>query len=153
VAFWLYILECADKSLYVGQTDDLDKRMAQHEAGTTGSYTARRKPFALLLAQPFETRVEAMTAERMLKGWSRAEKLAYVAGDWARVSALAKGEHSHQRSASRASTSRPVAATLSEMGVEAPVGSKTTADPQFQPPERRRSAPKSKGAIPPEIKR
>jgi predicted GIY-YIG superfamily endonuclease len=44
MAFHAYILRCSDGSYYVGHTDDLELRMAQHEAGTLGGYTARRKP-------------------------------------------------------------------------------------------------------------
>lgn len=95
--FFLYILECADGSLYIGHTDDLDRRMEQHDQGNGSSYTATRRPVKLIHTEAFETRYEALTMERKLKGWSRAKKLAYVAGDWGKVSALAKGKHRHQR--------------------------------------------------------
>ena len=95
--FILYILECADGTLYVGHTDDLDERMRVHEGGVADAYTAARKPLKLIHSQEFETRYEALAMERKLKGWSRAKKLAYIAGDWNRVGALAKGKHRPQR--------------------------------------------------------
>jgi len=96
--FVLYILECADATLYVGHSDNLDERMRQHDSGIADAYTAKRKPLKLIHAQEFETRYEALAMERKLKGWSRAKKLAYIAGDWNEVSALSKGRHRQQRS-------------------------------------------------------
>ena len=93
MAFWIYILECADKSLYVGHTDNLDERMRLHDLGLDGSYTASRRPLTLMHAQEFETRYEALALERKLKRWSRAKKLAYVAGDWNRIKQLARGKN------------------------------------------------------------
>lgn len=95
--FWLYMVECADKSLYVGHTDNLDERMRLHDSGADGSYTASRRPLALIHAQEFETRYEALAMERKLKGWSRAKKLAYASGDWNEIRKLAKGKHRHER--------------------------------------------------------
>jgi predicted GIY-YIG superfamily endonuclease len=51
----------------------------------------------LLHTEGFETRYEALTIERKLKGWSRAKKPAYMEGDWKTVGTLAKGKHRHQR--------------------------------------------------------
>jgi predicted GIY-YIG superfamily endonuclease len=96
MAFTLYILECADGSLYIGHTDDLDERMAKHDAGN-GGYTSSRCPLRLVHAESFPTRIEALTMERKLKHWSRAKKLAYIAGDWDAVKRLAKGKHKHER--------------------------------------------------------
>ena len=97
MTFSLYILECADGTLYTGHTDNLDERMRQHDAGKAGAYTAKRRPLHLLHVTEFATRYEALTMERKLKGWSRAKKLAYVAGDWNKIHDLAKGKHRHER--------------------------------------------------------
>jgi len=95
--FSLYILECADGTLYIGHTDNLDERMRQHDTGVIDSYTATRRPLKLLHVEEFASRYDALTMERKLKGWSRAKKLAYVAGDWRRIRALSKGKHKHER--------------------------------------------------------
>ena len=90
MAFYAYLLRCNDGSYYVGHTDDLEQRMAQHTAGALGGYTAKRLPVKLLWSDTFQTRDDAFAAERKLKGWSRAKKEALVAGDWERVSELAR---------------------------------------------------------------
>ena len=110
--FTLYILECADGSLYIGHTDDLNRRLEQHGQGRGGAYTAARRPVKLVHAEVFETRYEALTMERKLKGWSRAKKLAYMAADWGAVSALARGEHRRHRLRKSASTPLAARATL-----------------------------------------
>ena len=97
MAFTAYILECADRSLYIGHTDNLDLRMQQHDSGTCGSYTATRRPLTLLHVETFETRYEALTMERKLKGWSRAKKLTWVRGDWDAIHLLAKTARRHRR--------------------------------------------------------
>jgi predicted GIY-YIG superfamily endonuclease len=91
--FTLYILECSDGTLYIGHTDKLDERMSQHDSGGADSYTSKRRPVRLIHAQEFESRYEALTMERKLKGWSRAKKLAYIAGDWNAIRVLARGKH------------------------------------------------------------
>lgn len=91
MAFWVYILRCADRSYYVGHTDDIEKRMAQHESGELGGYTAKRRPLELVYSQSFSTRDEAFAAERHLKGWRRAKKEALIRGDWEELRRLARG--------------------------------------------------------------
>jgi predicted GIY-YIG superfamily endonuclease len=76
--FWTYILRCADGSYYVGQTDDIDRRLAQHHDGSAHAYTARRRPVELVWAHEFATRDEAKAAELQIKGWRRAKKLALI---------------------------------------------------------------------------
>ncbi|BDW83307.1 hypothetical protein MACH24_27450 [Erythrobacter sp. Dej080120_24] len=88
--FHTYILLCNDGSYYVGHTDDLDYRVAQHKSGALGGYTAKRLPVAFMWSEAFATRDEAFAAERRIKGWSRAKKEALIAGDWKRISKLAR---------------------------------------------------------------
>jgi LAO/AO transport system kinase len=93
------MLRCADGSYYLGHTDEIERRVAQHQAGEVEGYTHERRPVELVWTQETATRDEALAAERRLKGWSRAKKEALIARDWARVSELAKSR------AGRASTS------------------------------------------------
>jgi predicted GIY-YIG superfamily endonuclease len=88
--FYVYILKCSDGSFYVGHTDDLEKRLAEHASGAHHGYTCERRPVQLVYAEAIATRVEALVAEQKLKGWSRAKKLALIRGDWASVCKLAK---------------------------------------------------------------
>lgn len=90
MTFWTYMLHCNDRSFYVGHTDDLETRIAQHEAGTTSGYTQNRRPVKLVWSQSFVTRMEALEAERQIKGWSRAKKLALIREDWKLISMLAR---------------------------------------------------------------
>ena len=92
VAFWVYLLRCADGSHYTGHTDNLDKRIGEHAAGACGGYTATRLPVELAYSQECATRIEALSAERQIKDWSRAKKQALIRGDWAEISRLAKNK-------------------------------------------------------------
>jgi putative endonuclease len=76
---WVYILRCADGSLYTGWSSDLERRLASHEAGRASRYTASRLPVELALALPMEGRSAAMSAEARIKRLSRAEKLELLA--------------------------------------------------------------------------
>jgi len=97
VAFWAYLLRCADGSYYAGHTDQLEARIGQHQRGRGSDYTARRQPVTLVWSQDFGTRIEALEAERQIKGWSRAKKEALIAGDWERLSFLARPSTSSGR--------------------------------------------------------
>jgi len=90
MSFYAYLLCCNDGTYYAGHTDDLEARMAMHHSGMIGEYTAARRPVALVWTDYFPTREEALFAERRIKGWSRAKKEALIAGDWDRISMLAR---------------------------------------------------------------
>jgi putative endonuclease len=90
IGAYLYILRCSDGSYYVGTTrTDLETRIAQHNAGTFGGYTARRRPVVLVFHQEFGHITDAITAERQVKGWSRAKKEALIRGDFEALRNLA----------------------------------------------------------------
>jgi len=104
--FWVYILRCADGSYYTGHTDNLEKRIGEHQTGARGGYTAERLPVELAWSQACATREEALSAELQIKGWSRKKKEAMMRGDWREVNRLGRGKHQHQRNPS---TSTPAA--------------------------------------------
>jgi putative endonuclease len=88
---WLYILLCADGSYYTGTTrTDLEIRIAQHQAGHFGGYTATRRPVALVYSEYFDRILDAIAAERQVKGWSRAKKEALIAGRFDLLPALSR---------------------------------------------------------------
>jgi predicted GIY-YIG superfamily endonuclease len=97
MSFWTYMLHCADRSFYVGHTDDLEHRMAQHHGGEAGGYTSTRLPVRLVWCDEFPSRYEALQAERQLKGWTRAKKLALIRGDWDLISYLARNREEKRR--------------------------------------------------------
>jgi putative endonuclease len=90
MAFYAYILQCKDCTYYTGQTDDLEKRLAEHREGNKCRYTASRLPVELMWCQTFPTRDQARTAEHQIKNWSQAKKRALIAGDFDLVSTAAK---------------------------------------------------------------
>jgi putative endonuclease len=93
---YLYMLRCADGSYYIGTTrNDLEARVAQHNAGLFGGYTAKRRPVDLVFSQQFESIADAIAAERQIKGWTRAKKEALIHNDWSRISALARRGRPH----------------------------------------------------------
>jgi putative endonuclease len=88
---YLYILRCADGRYYVGTArKSLDERLAEHNTGLHGGYTAMRRPVTMVFAQHFETITDAVAAERQVKGSSRAKKEVMIAGEWNRLPELAK---------------------------------------------------------------
>src|SRR5260221_13881246 len=105
MAFWTYILRCADGSYYTGHTDDIDRRIAQHHDGTFPGYTHDRRPLEVVWVDEYKTRIEALEAERKIKGWSRAKKEALIRKDWEAVQRLAKRRKSFE------TASRPAAST------------------------------------------
>ncbi|MDA7787884.1 GIY-YIG nuclease family protein [Sphingomonadaceae bacterium] len=97
--FWTYMLHCHEGAFYTGHADDLDHRIAQHQTGAIAGWTSERLPVELVWSQEFVTRDEAKAAEKQIKGWSRAKKVALTRGDWAQVSALARGKNGRWRCA------------------------------------------------------
>ena len=91
MSFGVYILRCRDNSYYTGHTNNLEKRIAEHQAREVEGYSSTRLPVALVFAEEFPTREEALATERQIKGWSRKKKEAIMRGDWAEVSRLARG--------------------------------------------------------------
>lgn len=74
--YFTYILECSDKSLYVGSTNNLEKRLEQHNNSKGGAhYTKIRRPVTLKYSEKFETLGEARKREAEIKSWKREKKL------------------------------------------------------------------------------
>ena len=85
---FVYILRCADASLYIGETDDIAHRVARHQEGRACSYTAERLPVELVYQEELVSHLAARRREHQLKGWTRRKKEALVAGDLARLKRL-----------------------------------------------------------------
>src|SRR5678816_1281069 len=92
MSFWAYLLHCRGGAFYVGQTDDLERRIGQHELGAIRGFTSDRLPVTHVWSGEFGTRQEAREAERRIKGWSRAKKMALIRDDWAKISELARSK-------------------------------------------------------------
>ncbi|HLL92786.1 MAG TPA: GIY-YIG nuclease family protein [Solirubrobacteraceae bacterium] len=76
---WVYMLRCADGTLYTGWTTDVQRRLKRHRAGTASRYTASRLPVELALALPMRDRSQARREEARIKALDRTAKLALIA--------------------------------------------------------------------------
>lgn len=71
----VYILECADKTYYVGCTNNLDKRLKEHNGSKSGAhYTKIRRPVSLLFQESFDSLGSARKREAEIKSWTRRDK-------------------------------------------------------------------------------
>ena len=86
---WLvYILRCADGSLYIGETNDLERRLTKHSDGSASAFTAARRPVQLAYSEIHQDRESALKREKQLKGWVRAKKEALIARDLRKLKSL-----------------------------------------------------------------
>jgi len=78
---WMYVVRCSDKTLYCGVTNDLERRLNEHNKGTKGArYTRFRKPVEVVFTEQFESRGEALRAEYAFKQLTKKKKEAIVDG-------------------------------------------------------------------------
>jgi putative endonuclease len=77
--YYVYLLECSDKSLYTGITVDLERRVKEHNSSCLGAkYTKVRRPVKLVFSKKFKTRSLATKEEMRIKGLKREEKLELI---------------------------------------------------------------------------
>ncbi len=74
------MLLCADDTLYVGSTVDLERRLSEHQAGNGAAYTRARLPVRLFWAEEFERVDDAFGWEKRIQGWSHAKRVAFAEG-------------------------------------------------------------------------
>lgn len=77
---FIYILECSDGTLYTGYTNDLDKRLAAHNAGKGAKYTRVRLPVRRVYEEYFDSKSAAMQREYAIKKLSRPQKIKLIQG-------------------------------------------------------------------------
>jgi putative endonuclease len=81
--YFVCILLCSDNSYYTDVTNDLERRLYEHEHGLNpGSYTCKRRPVKLVFCENFTDVTQAIAFEKQIKGWKRAKKEAIINGDW-----------------------------------------------------------------------
>jgi putative endonuclease len=78
MGFFVYLLECRDKSLYCGYTIDVKARVAAHNKGKAAKYTRPRRPVKLVYLEEKKTKGEALKREAEIKSFSRSQKLELV---------------------------------------------------------------------------
>lgn len=91
MGYYVYMLECSDGSYYIGVTNDLWRRISEHQQGLDPDcYTYRKRPISLKNYKEFEYVYDAINTEKKLKKWSRAKKEAFFKNDWQSLHEKAK---------------------------------------------------------------
>ncbi|WP_439028200.1 GIY-YIG nuclease family protein [Haloarchaeobius sp. DT45] len=78
---YVYVVECADGTLYTGYTTDVERRVSEHDAGEGAKYTRGRTPVELRYQESFSSKSAAMSREYEIKQLSRREKEVLIEGD------------------------------------------------------------------------
>lgn len=87
---WMYILQCADGSYYLGSTNNLAIRLVQHQNGLGANHTQKRLPVMLVYAEEFNRIDEAFAREKQVQKWRREKKEALIKGEYQRLPELAR---------------------------------------------------------------
>ena len=96
--YYVYIVKCSDGSYYTGVTNDVQRRIAEHDAGLDSkAYTYKRRPIQLMYSEYFFDVRYAIDREKQIKRWSRKKKEALIAENMSRLheAAACKNETSH----------------------------------------------------------
>ncbi|GAA4339373.1 GIY-YIG nuclease family protein [Flaviaesturariibacter amylovorans] len=89
--YYVYILVCSDGAYYTGFTNDIERRLTEHEEGLNWEcFTYSRRPLVLKYVERFNDVEAAIKREKQLKGWSRAKKEALMQQDMQRLQTLSK---------------------------------------------------------------
>jgi predicted GIY-YIG superfamily endonuclease len=102
--YFLYILECADRTYYVGTTTNVEARERRHQEGRGCEYTCKRRPVRLVYQERHPTLPSAGARERQLKRWTHAKKKALIAGDRTSLRRMSAGRHSRPQGSTSAPT-------------------------------------------------
>ena len=92
---WVYILKCSDGLYYTGSAIDLEKRIAEHMAGTYDGYPSKRLPVKVVFSCKMPTIFDAFLRERQIKGWTRRKKEALIKGEWNKLIEYSKSKKGH----------------------------------------------------------
>lgn len=84
--YFVYILKCSDNSYYTGFTNDLERRLGEHNSGKNKDcYTFNKRPIELMWFETFNDVLNAIAVEKQIKGWSRRKKEALIIEDWEKL--------------------------------------------------------------------
>ena len=73
--YFVYLIECSDKSIYTGITTDLERRFSEHKNGIGGHYTSSKEVVKVVYTEKYPDRSSALKRESEIKGWTRKKKL------------------------------------------------------------------------------
>src|SRR4051812_40018450 len=76
--YWVYILASRNRVLYIGMTNNLRRRVSEHKQKLVPGFTAKYDVNQLVYSEQFPTAMQAIAAEKTLKGWTRAKKIALI---------------------------------------------------------------------------
>ncbi len=79
--YFVYIVSCSDESYYTGVTNNLERRIAEHNSGLIKGFTSKRLPVKLVFSERFSDVNDAIRLEKQIKGWSRIKKEALIEGN------------------------------------------------------------------------
>jgi len=106
MSYIVYILLCSDGSYYTGSTDDIDRRLFEHQEGfSPTAYTFRRRPVKLVWSEEVATIDEALLHEYQIKGWSRAKKEALIKGDFQAIHEIVRDERKRREKSKKSNSS------------------------------------------------
>ena len=89
--YYVYILQCSDKSYYTGITNDLERRFAEHESGDDKkAYTYKRRPLKIVYFEEFNEVNSAIEFEKRIKGWSRKKKECLINDNFEKLTELSE---------------------------------------------------------------
>lgn len=80
--YFVYIVECSDHSFYTGITNNLERRISEHNSGLLKGFTSKRLPVKLVYSERLFDINQAIKFEKQIKGWSRKKKQALIDGDF-----------------------------------------------------------------------
>lgn len=84
--YFVYILKCSDNSYYTGFTNDLERRLGEHNSGKNKDcYTFNKRPIELMWFETFNDVLNAIAVEKQIKGWSRRKKEALITENWEKL--------------------------------------------------------------------
>ena len=87
---YLYILHCADGLYYTGSTNDIEKRLYQHQNGEGANFTKKHLPLELVYLEEFQRVDDAYFKEKQVQGWSRKKKEALINGEFNKLHELSE---------------------------------------------------------------
>jgi putative endonuclease len=94
-SFYVYILQCSNSSYYTGVTNDIERRLYEHQEGLIERcYTHNKRPVKLMHIEEFTDIVEAISREKQIKSWTKQKKKALIAGNYQKLVKLSKSHPS-----------------------------------------------------------
>ena len=99
--YYTYILKCSNEKYYTGVTNNLEKRIWEHQPGSNPKcYTYSRRPVELVYSESFPEIIYAIMREKQIKGWNRKKKEALISGDFSKLPDLSKSKIRHPSTSS-----------------------------------------------------